>query len=225
MWSTSASPASNLPGVTTFRASDLSVLGFTPVPGPLFCCDVYLGTGAVVCGGPAAAVHVVDGINRRVVSSQSVAHTVASIAFHQPSGAIFAGDRRQGEIIRLAPVSVEQLKQRWYGPASGSAGRSSGRPSAAKRFCPMRTDATSDQRRTRARQGRQVPRAARVHDRQHGRVSVDLCVVCSDDSVCDAARGPIHNTCHLLRGASGVHQHRAGRCLPRRRPARGDLCR
>ena len=77
--------------------------------------------------------------------------------------------------------------------------------------------------RARARQGRQVPRAARADDGQHGRVPVDVRVVHPDDPVRDAARRPVHDAGDLLRSDGGVHQHRAGRCLSRRRAARGDL--
>ena len=38
-----------------------------------------------------------------------------------------------------------------------------------------------------------------------------------------AAVGPVRHPAHLLRGRRGLHQHRAGRRLSRRRPAGGDL--
>ena len=78
-------------------------------------------------------------------------------------------------------------------------------------------------RRARARQGRQVPRAAREDDREHGRVPVDVRVVHPDDPVRDAARRPVHDAGDLLRGDGVVHQHRAGRCVPRRGPPGGDV--
>ena len=43
------------------------------------------------------------------------------------------------------------------------------------------------------RQGRQVPRDARAHDRGDGRVPVDVRVVHSDDPLRDAARRPVHD--------------------------------
>ena len=58
-------------------------------------------------------------------------------------------------------------------------------------------------RRARARQGRQVPRAARAHDREHGRVPVDVRVVHPDDPLRDAARRPVHDAGDLLRGDGG----------------------
>ena len=61
------------------------------------------------------------------------------------------------------------------------------------------------------------------HDRQPGRLPVDVRVVHPDHPLRDAARRPVHDAGDLLRGDGGVHQHRAGRRLPRRRPARGDL--
>ena len=73
---------------------------------------------------------------------------------------------------------------------------------------------------TRARQGRQVPRAARAHDGEHGRVPVDLRLVHPDDPVRDAAGGPVRDAGDLLRSEGGVHEYRAGRRLPRRRTAR-----
>ena len=72
-------------------------------------------------------------------------------------------------------------------------------------------------------QGRQLSRAARQDDRQHGRVPVDLRVGGADDPVRDAARRPVQDAGDLRRGQGGVHQHRAGRRLPRRRPAGSDL--
>ena len=69
----------------------------------------------------------------------------------------------------------------------------------------------------------QLPRAAREDHRQHGRLPVDLRVERADHPLRDAARRPVQDAGDLLRGQGGVHQHRAGRRLPRRRPARGDL--
>ena len=80
-----------------------------------------------------------------------------------------------------------------------------------------------DQGRTRDRQGRQVPRAARAHDGEPRRLPVDVLVVHSDDPVRHAARRPVRDAGDLLRGAGGVHQHRAGRRVSRRRTSRGDL--
>ena len=80
-----------------------------------------------------------------------------------------------------------------------------------------------DARRARARQGRQVPRDARAHDGDDGRVPVDVRVVHPDDPVRDAARRPVHDAGDLRRSDGVVHEHRAGRRLSRRRPARGDL--
>ena len=80
-----------------------------------------------------------------------------------------------------------------------------------------------DARRARARQGRQVPRDARADDGDDGRVPVDVRVVHPDHPLRDAARRPVHDAGDLRRGDGVVHQHRAGRRLSRRRPARGDL--
>ena len=75
----------------------------------------------------------------------------------------------------------------------------------------------------RARQGRQVPRAARADDGEHGRVPVHVRVVHPDDPVRDAARRPVHDAGDLLRSDRRVHEHRAGRCLSRRGATRGDV--
>ena len=61
------------------------------------------------------------------------------------------------------------------------------------------------------------------HDRRHGRVSVDLRAVHSVWRRRHAARALRHPGLPLPR-ARGLHQHRAGRCLSRRRPAGGGLC-
>ena len=45
----------------------------------------------------------------------------------------------------------------------------------------------------------------------------------ADHPLRDAARRPVHHAADLRRGECRVHQHRAGRRLPRRRPARGHL--
>ncbi len=57
-----------------------------------------------------------------------------------------------------------------------------------------------------------------------GRLSLDLLVLRADLSLCDAALRPVQYPQHLCRGRCGLHQHRAGRCLSRRRAAGGDLC-
>ena len=73
------------------------------------------------------------------------------------------------------------------------------------------------------RQGRQVPRAEGRHHRQPGRLPVDLRLRDPDHPVRHPAGRPVQDAEDLVRGDGDVHQHRAGRCLPRRRPARGDL--
>ena len=58
---------------------------------------------------------------------------------------------------------------------------------------------------------------------QHGRLSLHLRALRADLSVRDAARRRVQDAGDLLRGEGGVHQHRPGRRLSRRRPAGGDL--
>ena len=77
--------------------------------------------------------------------------------------------------------------------------------------------------RTRARRKRQDHRAARPHDRQSRRLSVDVRFRRADISLRAAAVGTIRDPQYLLRGRRGLHQHRAGRRLSRRRPPGGDI--
>ena len=63
-------------------------------------------------------------------------------------------------------------------------------------------------------------RPARPYHRQSRRLSVDLLLVGADLSLCAAAVGPVRHSGDLCRGRRGLHQHRAGRCLSRRRAAR-----
>ena len=65
--------------------------------------------------------------------------------------------------------------------------------------------------------------AARQDHRQSRRLYVDLLVVGADLSLRHAAVGPVRHPVDLLRGRRGLHQHRAGRRLSRRRPPGGDL--
>ncbi len=74
-----------------------------------------------------------------------------------------------------------------------------------------------------ARRRRQDRRPAGQDHRQSRRLHVDLLVVGADLSLCDAAVGPVRHPADLLRGRRGLHQHRAGRRLSRRRAAGGDL--
>ena len=70
---------------------------------------------------------------------------------------------------------------------------------------------------------RQLHGAQGAHHRQHGRLSVDLRLLRADLSVRDPAGRPVQDARDLLRGRCGLHQHRAGRCVSRRWPARGHL--
>ena len=65
--------------------------------------------------------------------------------------------------------------------------------------------------------------AAGQDHRQSRRLHVDLLVVGADLSLRHAAVGPVRHPGDLLRGRRGLHQHRAGRRLSRRRAAGGDL--
>ena len=59
--------------------------------------------------------------------------------------------------------------------------------------------------------------------RQPRRLSVDLRALRADVAARHAARRSVHDAGDLREREGGVHQHRAGRRLSRRRPARGDL--
>ena len=74
-----------------------------------------------------------------------------------------------------------------------------------------------------AGRGRQVPGDGRRSDRRHGRLSVDLRALHSAWRRRHAARPLRHPDLPLPR-PHGVHQHRAGRRLSRRRTPRGGLC-
>jgi carbon-monoxide dehydrogenase large subunit len=67
-------------------------------------------------------------------------------------------------------------------------------------------------------QRRQIPRPPGRHAGQYGRLSVHLRALRPDLSVRHAAGGRLHDATGLLRGEGGLHQHRAGRRLPRRGP-------
>ena len=111
------------------------------------------------------------------------------------------------------------------GRASASAGRSSGPPSAAKSFL---TDAHGRDHVTKAelahgRRG-QVPRAARQDaSPTWAPTSRPSRRACRPSSTRTLLAGQYTTPAIYVRGQGGVHQHRAGRRLSRRRPARGDL--
>ncbi len=95
-----------VPGITVIDAASLQIIEHVAVPGPLTCLDVHQASGVVYTGGPAHALHVVDGVNRRHVASHPMATTIDSVAVDQVTGEVYAGDGRQGELIRVAPVDV-----------------------------------------------------------------------------------------------------------------------
>ncbi len=69
----------------------------------------------------------------------------------------------------------------------------------------------------------EVPRAQGFDDRQYGRLSVDLRAVHPDLSLRHPAGRHLYDPGDLCRDQGGVHPHRSGRRLSRRRPARGDV--
>ena len=74
-----------------------------------------------------------------------------------------------------------------------------------------------------ARRGRQVPGAPHRHARQHGRLSLDLRALHPDLPARHADGRQLRDAADPRERAGGLHQHRAGRRLPRRRAAGGDL--
>ena len=110
-------------------------------------------------------------------------------------------------------------------------GRAQGRPAGEMGFGPLRSlphrRAWARPRhpcRDGVRRRGQDHGVAREDHRQSRRLHVDLLVVGADLSLCDAAVRPVRHREHLLRGRRGLYQHRAGRCLSRRRAAGSDLC-
>ena len=81
-----------------------------------------------------------------------------------------------------------------------------------------------DQGRTGHRQGWQGHRASCQDDCQYGCLSVDVRVVGSHLSVCNAAVGPVQYPQHLCGSGRGLYQHVSGGCLSRGRQTGSDLC-
>ena len=78
-------------------------------------------------------------------------------------------------------------------------------------------------RRDGLRRGQPDHRAEGRHHRQFRRLHVAVLVVGADLSLRDAAVGPVRHPGDPRQCAGGLHQHRAGRRLSRRRAAGGDL--
>ncbi len=99
-----------------------------------------------------------------------------------------------------------------------------GRPVNGPATAPRRSCATRMAATTSPMPNWRWTRAARFwaqgpHHRQSRRLSVDLLVVGADLPLRAAAVGPVQHPGDLLRGRRRLHQHRAGRCLSRRRAA------
>jgi hypothetical protein len=97
---------------SSIRVDDpVAVFGtFTEKPGwpyrQITCLTTEAGPGKLDPATGTAMVHIVDGVNRRYLTSHPVTSNVQCITVHQPSGATFAGNRVTGEIARLAPVDI-----------------------------------------------------------------------------------------------------------------------
>jgi carbon-monoxide dehydrogenase large subunit len=73
------------------------------------------------------------------------------------------------------------------------------------------------------RQGGPLPCAQDRDLREHGGLSFHLRALDPDLPARHADGGDLQDATDLREREGGLHQHRAGGCLPRRRPARGDL--
>ena len=125
--------------------------------------------------------------------------------------------------LRYQAVRVSRIcARRGGGKAHRQAGEMGRRPHRAfsRRYAWPRQH---HHRAARARCGGPFPRARCRHHRRYGRVSVDLCAVYSLYRRGDAA-GRLRHPGLLHSRARGLYQHRAGRCLSRRRAAGGVLC-
>ena len=125
-----------------------------------------------------------------------------------------------GSKIFIYPEEVVAL---WASKRVGRPGEMGLRPLRSVPL-PTRTAAiTSRMPRWRSTPSGKILGAARQDHRQSRRLHVDLLVVGADLSLRHAAVGPVRHPGDLLRGRRGLHQHRAGRCLSRRRAAGSDL--
>jgi hypothetical protein len=77
--------------------------------------------------------------------------------------------------------------------------------------------------RTGVRQGRQISRAARVDPGKYRRLCLDIRSQHSDQPLWPAARRRLYHPGDLLRGEGDLYEHRADRCLSRRRPSGSHL--
>ena len=140
------------------------------------------------------------------------------------AGAQTAGDRaRRRRRLRLQDLHLSGRGRLPLGVAQGAPpGEVDGGPFGIfphRRAWPR----SRHPRGTGARRQWQNPGAARQNHRQSRRLYVDLLVVGADLSLRHVAVGPVRHPVDLLRGGRGLHQHRAGRRLSRRRAPRGDL--
>ena len=143
----------------------------------------------------------------------------------RPAGVEGARDRaRRRRRLRLEDLPLPGRRRAGLGERSGSAGRSSGPPSAANRSSPTRTAATTSpppsSRST--RNGNFLALRVKTIANMGAYLSTFASAV-PTILYAHAARRPVQDAGDLRRGQGGVHQHRAGRRLPRRRPTRGDL--
>ena len=131
---------------------------------------------------------------------------------------------RRGRRLRLEDLPLRRGSDRHLGRRQGAPAGEVDRRSAARASCRTRMAATTTapprwrSTRTATSSALRVSTLANM-----GALSVHLRAVHPDLSVRDAARRRLQDAGDLLRGEGGVHQHRAGGRLSRRRPAGGDV--
>ena len=169
------------------------------------------------CGG--RAFHAVHDVAK---SARGAAGAVGVLQHR--AGAQAAGDRAR----RRRRFRVEDLHL--SGRDGGAVGVQENRPAGEMDLRPHRGlpdrrpwPRPPHQGRDGVRQGQQDHRIAGEDLRQSRRLHVAVLVVGADLSLRDAAVGPVQHPQHLRRGDQRLYQHHAGRCLSRRRPARGKL--
>ena len=138
-----------------------------------------------------------------------------------PGGAAARRRARCRRRFRIEDLPLRRGGDRHLGRRQGAASRSNGPPSARKASCPTRMAATTSRMSSwRSTRDAKFTRAEGLDDRQYGRLSLDLRDLHPDLSLRHPARRHLHDPGDLCRDQGGVHQHRAGRCLSRRRAAR-----
>ena len=153
-----------------------------------------------------------------------VRNALATNIFKVPEHRIRVDRGRRRRRLRHQGLAVSRAPARAVGRAQAAAGRSSGRASAARRFPPTSTRATTSPRPS----WRSTPTgrflALRVaHARQRRRLRLVRPQPARDVQQCRHAGRRLHVPGRARRRCWRAGQHQLHRALSRRRPARGDL--